>query len=179
MVCPSCNQKLKKAVFHQTAVDYCSKCLGIWFGKDELRQAKDDKDDDLKWLDIDLWQNEKKFKISQDKAVCPACSVPLYSIDYGDSKIKVKVCSLCEGVWLDRGEFRKIIEYLKEKGKEKALKDYFGVFLEEWLEVFTGPEELKSELADFWAVVKVLNYKLMVQYPLIAKIIMGLAKQTH
>jgi hypothetical protein len=175
MRCPSCKtEDLKKQVFYNVEVDYCPRCLGVWFDKDELREAKDEKDKNLNWLDIDLWDKEEKFKISSVNKFCPVCSVPLYEVNYGDSGIKVDICNLCEGVWVDRGEFKKIIDYLKEKEKYEVLHHYLKNIIQEGVEVFTGPEEFKSEIADFLTLLKLLNYKLAVRYPTINKIISSL-----
>ena len=176
MNCPLCKTELKKAIFYQTEVDYCPKCLGLWFEKDELRQAKDEKDKDLNWLDINLWEDKTKFRISQDKKICPQCGVHLYETGYGDSGIKVDLCNLCQGIWLDRGEFKKIIDYLKEKGGEEILKNYFKNLIEQGIEIFTGPETFRSELSDFLMVLKLLNYKFTAQYPTISKLISILPK---
>lgn len=176
MACPSCQEKLKKAIFYQTEIDYCPRCLGLWFEKDELRQAKDEKDKNLSWLDIDLWQKEEKFKITKGGKLCPICEVPLYEVNYGDSKIRVDLCNLCQGIWLDRGEFKKIIDYLREKKKEEILDHYFGNLVKEGLEIFIGPETFREELADFLTILKLLNYKLLVQYPILNKIISLLPK---
>ena len=96
---------MKKTVFYGTEVDYCPRCLGLWFEKDELRQAKDDKTPALNWLDVDLWADKKKLRVSfSDKkcpSCCPSCSVPMYSVEYGDSGITVDICNVCKGVWLD------------------------------------------------------------------------------
>jgi len=175
MICPLCKtQDLKKQVFYGVEIDYCPRCLGMWFERDELQQAKDEKDNNLNWLDIDLWDEEKKFKISPSGKICPSCSTPLYEVNYGDSEIKVDVCNLCEGVWIDRGEFRKIIDYLREKEKYEVIHHYFKNVAKEGLELFTGPEEFKSELSDFLTLLKLLNYKLAIQYPLINKLISSL-----
>ena len=176
MECPNDNEQLKKALFHNVEVDYCPKCLGLWFEQDELRQVKDEKDKDLNWLDIDLWQEETKFKISQIQKICPVCSVPLYSVNYGDSQIEVNLCKLCEGIWLDRGEFKKVIEYLEEKGKKEILENYFKNLIQEGVEVFTGPESFRSEVSDFLTILKLLNYKFATQHPIITKIISALPK---
>jgi len=176
MTCPICKTELKKAVFYGVEVDYCPNCLGLWFERDELREAKDEKDNNLNWLDIDLWQEEAKFKISPQKKLCPSCQVPLYEVHYGDSQIKIDLCNLCQGIWLDRGEFKKIIDYLKDKGKKEVLKNYFKNLIEEGVEVFTGPETFRSELSDFLTILKLLNYKFATQYPIITKIISELPK---
>ena len=176
MNCPICKKEFKKAVFYGVGVDYCPQCLGLWFEEDELRQAKDEKDKNLNWLDIDLWQDKKKFKISKDKRICPRCSVPLYSVNYSDSNIEVDVCSVCQGIWLDRGEFKKIIEYLKKKGKTEILENYFKNLIREGAEVFTGPETFQEEIADFLTILKLLNYKFATEHPTISEMISNLPK---
>ncbi len=208
MECPRCNKKLEKAIFHQTEVDYCPQCLGIFFEEDELRQAKDERDRGLRWLDIDLWKDKNKFKIAYGIRLCPFCRLPLYEIYYGDSRVGkedkssssptealdevkkrtkfsspfaaarviVDVCNVCKGIWLDRGEFKKIIEYLKEKGEYEILNDYLKTLAEEFWEIFTGPENLREEVLDFMAIFKIINYKFLVQYPQLANIISNLPK---
>jgi uncharacterized protein len=178
MKCPICkNTKLKQEIFHNVEVDYCPTCLGIWFNKDELRWAKDNKDKDLNWMDIDLWKDQTKFKVSRgDRRVCPSCRVPLYEVYYGDSGIIVDVCNLCEGVWLDRKEFLKITSWLKDKADYEILHNYSANLVKEFGEVFLGPESLKEEASDLLTVLKMLNYKLMVQRPLISKIILNFPK---
>ncbi len=176
MECPRCKKSLQTAIFHNTEVDYCPQCLGIFFEEDELRQAKDEKDKNLKWLDINLWKNKKEFKISYGIRLCPVCRLPLYEVYYGNSRIIVDVCNLCQGIWLDRGEFKKIIEYLKREANWKVLNKYGKSLSEEFWEIFAGPETLKEEVVDFLIILKLLNYKLLVKCPNIAKIISQLPK---
>ena len=176
MKCPICKKTLEQTILCNTEVDYCPKCLGLWFEDDELRWAKDQKDRNLRWLDTDLWREPEKFKISPGKKLCPACRLPLYETNYGGSQIKVDVCNLCYGVWLDRGEFKKIIQYLKKKADVEVLNHYLKNLREEFWEIFTGPEVLREELDDFLTILKVLNYKFIVQHPNISKIISSLPK---
>ena len=176
--CPICkNNNLKKEIFHNVEVDYCSDCLGIWFNKNELRWAKDDKDKDLNWMDIDLWEDETKFKISRgERRLCPTCRMPLYEVYYGDSGIIVDVCNLCQGVWLDRKEFLKISEWLKKQADYEVLNNYSANLIKQLGEVFHGPESLKEEMADFLTISKLLNYKLLTQHPIISKMILDLSR---
>jgi len=124
MICPICKEKLEPTIFYGVEVDYCPKCLGMWFEQDELRLAKDAKDGELNWLDINLWRQGRKFKIYPGIRLCPFCRLPLYEVYYGDSRVIVDVCNICHGVWLDRGEFKRIVEYLKEKADYEALNNY-------------------------------------------------------
>jgi len=176
MVCPICKIDLEESLFHNTDVNYCPKCYGIWFEEDELRQAKDEKDKELQWLDTDLWADPKKLKILHGIRFCPACRLPLYEVYYGNSGIIVDICTVCSGVWLDRGEFKKIIKYLQEKSNYEILHNYVLDLLKEGFEVFIGPETFKEEVSDFLALFKVLNYKFTTQHPHIAQGILSLPK---
>jgi len=174
--CFSCQEDLDTAVLYDIEVDFCPKCRGIWFEEDELRLAKDKKDEELKWLDVDLWKDKRKFKIAKGKKACPDCRLPLYEVNYGDSKIKVDVCNICKGIWLDQGEFRAIISYLKEKGNKEILENYTKNVLKETLEVFVGPETIRSEIGDLATILGLFKYKFITQYPKISQIILGMPK---
>ncbi|TSC95085.1 MAG: hypothetical protein CEN87_97 [Parcubacteria group bacterium Licking1014_1] len=176
MNCPNDNEKLEKVLFHNVEVDYCPECLGIWFDNDELRLAKDEKDKQLNWLDIDLWRDKAKFKISSSFKSCPACRVSLCQINYDSSKTKVDFCKSCSGIWLDRGEFKQIIAYLKTKADYEILRHYTKNLISELWEVFAGPERFREELSDFLTLLKLFNYKFIVQHPLLANLINNMQK---
>ena len=124
MQCPNDNENLEKVLFHNVEVDYCPKCLGVWFDKDELRLAKDDKDKQLNWLDFDLWRDKGKFEVMRVSKFCPVDRVGLVEIEYNGSKTKIDFCKNCGGVWLDRGEFKQLINYLKNKSDYEILRNY-------------------------------------------------------
>ena len=176
MQCPICKKNLSSTILCNIEVDYCPKCLGLWFEEEELRWAKDEKDRNLGWLDVDLWRDKKKLKISYGIRLCPSCRVPLYEIYYGDSKIIVDVCNLCHGVWLDRTEFKKIVDWLKKRADYEILNNYAKNLFKELSEIFTGPETLREEILDFLIILKLLRYKFITKHPTISQIILQLPK---
>ncbi len=176
MECPNDGEQLEKILFHNVEVDYCPTCLGIWFDKDELRLAKDDKDKQLNWVDVDLWRDKGRFNVSKGDKHCPVDRVGLVEVKYDGSKTKVDFCKMCQGVWLDRGEFKQIINYLKNKSDHAILNHYTKNLLSELWEVFSGPETFRSELADFLTLLKLFNYKFAVQHPHINNLIDNLPK---
>jgi len=171
MFCPRCKKSLSSSIIANVEINYCPDCLGFWFELEELKWAKDEKDESLNWLDIDLWKHKEKFKISYGKSFCPSCRLPLYEVYYGDSGIIVDVCNVCHGIWLDRGEFRKIISWLRKKADYEILNNYAKNLFRQAFEIFIGPETLREEVLDFLTVLKLLNCKFAVQHPVLSKII--------
>ena len=186
MNCPVCpalrdpakrdKTQLQKALLSGVEIDYCPRCYGLWFEENELRWAKDEKDRSLRWLDIDVWKDPTKFRVSRGKKMCPKDRMPLYEVEYGDSNIRVDVCNLDHGIWLDRGEFKDVIAYLKEKSHHEVLNHYLKNLKEELWEVFLGPEMLKEEILDVLALLKLLVYKFATQYLLFTQLMPTLPK---
>ncbi len=181
MKCPNCeNQNLEKIAFYGNEVDYCPNCLGLWFDKEELRTSKDKKDKDLSWVDIDLWRDKEKFSVGKGRKTCPICEgAPLYEVNYGNSKVKVDVCGLCEGIWLDRGEFKQIIYYLKRKEKYEVVNNYLGNLAEEAAEIFIGPESFKSELKDFLILMGIMKHKFFSKHPKIMEFVNNIQRSAN
>ena len=170
MECPNDKEQLEKILFHNVEVDYCPRCLGLWFDSDELRLAKDEKDKQLNWVDVDLWRDRLKFQVKQGEKHCPVCRAGLQEVKYDESKTRVDFCKMCYGIWLDRGEFKQIINYLKSKSDYEILHHYVKNLIVQLWEVFSGPETLRSELGDFLMILKLFNYKLETQYPLLTQL---------
>jgi Zn-finger nucleic acid-binding protein len=176
MECPNDKEYLERCLFHEVEVDYCPKCLGIWFDKDELKLAKNDKDKNLNWLDVDLWRDKGRFKVMRVNKFCPVCRAGLVEINYDESKTKVDYCKMCQGVWLDRGEFKQIINYLKNKSDYEILNHYTKNLVLELWEVFSGPETFREELEDFLTLLKLFNYKFITQHSHLEGLINDLPK---
>ena len=172
MKCPNCKNKiLKKAEYKGIQLDYCGDCQGIWFERNELRQVKDKEDEFLRWVDVDPWEDETKFKISESSKSCPVCEMPLYTIKYDGFDVEVDLCNICHGIWLDKGEFDKIIEYMKERVEKENLLEYLKDIGEEFTEIFIGSKKLSSEIADFLVVMKLFEYRLLSKMPALSQII--------
>lgn len=171
MECPNGHKNLEKVLFHNVEVDYCPECLGIWFDIDELTYAKDDSDDQLTWVDFDVWRHKEKFETSPSARRCPICRISLVQIKYDNSKVKIDYCKNCQGIWLDRGEFKQIMVYLKNKADYEILHHYTRNLIKQLWEVFTGPQKLREELSDVLMILKLLDYKFMAQHPHLEKII--------
>ncbi len=176
MKCPTCKAELKKYTMHETAVDFCLDCGGYWLDIGELQNVFSKDDLDMRWMETDLWKDPKQSRMIPDGRICPHCRVALHTFEYGDSGIKVDVCRVCEGLWLDKGEVGGLLQYFKDKGQYEILHHYGEVLAEEAWEMFSGPKGQKEELADFLAVLKLLRYKFLAQWNAFSRSLMNIPK---
>lgn len=174
MNCPNGHKLDQQLTLGKTQVARCSTCQGLWFEQDKLRQAEDNQADYVQWFDDELWDKKDNFKGIKSSRLCPVDNLALYSVSYGQSNILIDVCQKCHGVWLDKGEFDKIEDWLKGKSSYALLNNYFGTLVHEGKEIFTGPEDLKSELHKFMIVVRYLQFRLVAGSPGLTNLLINL-----
>jgi len=165
MKCPCCRIELKKKMIEKIEIDECEKCKGMWFEDDELRKAKDSTDEDLNWMDFEIWKHEDQFKTKSRNLPCPQCNKVLVTINYADTDVEIDYCLTCKGTWLDKGEFKKIIEALTDELLTKSFSEYIKASIEEAKEIITGHESFLSEWKDFSTVLRMMQYRLFVEKP--------------
>ena len=170
MKCPKCATTISRVEIKSIKVDRCDKCGGTWYDADELRLLKDKESrGDYRWIDLDLWKDKEKFLAGRQRRLsCPKDGQRMTTIRYGDFPIRVDICTKCRGIWLDEGEYKKILKYLEQQVNTETIQDYLQDLREEFLEIFTGPEGPISELADFTKVLYLLELRFRVEHPRIA-----------
>ena len=174
--CPKCKIELKRNHIGLIEIDECEKCKGVWFDSDELRKAKDITDSDLNWMDFEIWKHEDKFKPMSTEINCPVCNTATEAIDYGSTNIEVDYCLSCQGIWLDKDEFKKIIKALQDELLSKSFSDYIKESIEEAKEIITGPESFISEWKDFATVLRMMQYRMFVENPGLLDSVMSVQK---
>lgn len=165
MKCSSCNAEMKTKKMGSQELDECPSCAAIWFDAGEFDHVKDEMDPNLNWMDFDIWKHEDQFKFQAPAKNCPKCNINMATILYGNTDVEVNFCEKCRGIWLDKGEFEKIIEALNQELLGKEASDYAKAALEEAREIITGKEGLISEWKDFRTVLRLLKYRLFVEHP--------------
>jgi Zn-finger nucleic acid-binding protein len=169
MKCPRCDKALKTRTIETVEIDECVGCNGIWFDQDELRKAKDETNPDLNWMDFELWKHQDRFHVAAKPIKCPKCKEEMVAIDYDKTKVEIDYCIECKGVWLDAGEFEKIIDALTEELSTKSASEYVKDTLEEAKNIITGSEPSISEWKDFLTVLRMLEYRILSENPRVAK----------
>jgi len=174
MECPIDGSTLEAHKIHSISVEECIECKGLWFEQDELRKSKDESDPDLEWLDFDLWSDHEALKADWSARKCPSCGKNMATISYGSTGVTVDYCADGHGLWLDKGELQAIIEALHEEISSKDISDLISASLEEAKEIFGGEEGFVSEWKDFLKVTRLLQYRVLVENPKVAELLLAL-----
>jgi hypothetical protein len=107
MKCPKCKTESFAAFsVQEVEVDRCSSCNGIWFDAQELVQLLTE---DARQLTL-LREGEKKAELDAKRGNCPHDNSPLLRVYSSINRsVIVDACPQCRGIWLDGGEFEKLL----------------------------------------------------------------------
>ena len=173
MKCPHCKaQELVSYKLNGIEIHVCHTCNGFWLAKKELEGIKDKIPDDA-WFDLDLWNDNEKLLAKPSDQICPVCNVSMHSLDWDDSNIIISICKKCNGIWLEHGQMKKVIQYIKDEADLDLLNKYGATLEQQLKEVFTGPKSLPHELHDVWTVLNMFQYKIMAQNPNVTAALMA------
>jgi len=167
-LCPADSHELKPSKLLGVQVEQCPHCKGVWLDRDELRLAKDHADPDLGWMDFEIWKHPDLFTVEPRHLKCPKCQSELVAVRYGETKVQIDYCRNCQGIWLDRGEFKRIIDTLENELTTKTTSDYVRASIQEAKELFNGQESFLSEWRDFKTVLWLLELRFFVGHPRLA-----------
>ncbi len=107
MNCPKCpSAALAPFNVEGVAVDRCSTCAGIWFDTRELSQLFAE---DARQVAA-LTRGDRDQRLDQKRGRCPRDSAELLRIYSAiDRSVVLDACADCHGIWLDGGEFAKLL----------------------------------------------------------------------
>lgn len=173
MKCADCNTELKQSTFKGIKIDTCPECNGRWFDREELKKAKDNADEDLRWINFDPFSKEADdYSVKSEKKKCPKCNTTMASLNYKKSNIILNKCETCHGVWVHHGEFKKIILYL-----EKTLADLSsGEIAIDSLKHLFEIKDIEEGIKDYFVIFKLLNLKVSIEHPTLAEAINNIYK---
>jgi len=97
-------------------------------------------------------------------------------INYEDTDVEIDYCPQCQGTWLDEGEFNNIIDALNSELANKSIPNYVKASLEEAKEIITGPESFISEWKDFVTVLRMFQYRFLMENPKLQDTVMNMQK---
>ena len=165
MNCPKCLQTMETRSTHGIHLGECALCKGTWFEQGELDRIKDEIEPDLRWMDFDLWKWEGNFRMKVHPLKCPTCHQKnLHALYYDAGDVTINYCPSCDGIWLQAGDFYKIVIALNKVAENKSMADYFKVSLKKVTEIFTNPKELISEWRDLKSVMQFITRRFISKF---------------
>jgi len=107
MKCPKCTEEtLAIASVQGIDVDRCTNCRGIWFDEQELPRLLQVTPQDLTPLRGGSVQEDLNTK----RGSCPRDATPLLRVYSAQNpSVVVDACTQCRGIWLDGGEFDRLL----------------------------------------------------------------------
>ncbi len=104
------------------ALDQCKKCGGIWFDGLELYRANKNAAKKNELLDAATFR--KKMPLQKEVLQCPTDTTPLraFSDPNFPKSIQIESCPVCQGFWLNHGEFTEFQKLRAEKRERYAQK---------------------------------------------------------
>jgi Zn-finger nucleic acid-binding protein len=121
--CPRCRTNMEAVVIGGSNVRECPKCEGIWTDADTLRQICADREKQAAVLGMptQLPSNEGVAIEKQIRYLpCPVCGDLMNRVNFANfSNVIVDVCRQ-HGTWFDRDELRRIVEFIRDGGLDKA-----------------------------------------------------------
>jgi Zn-finger nucleic acid-binding protein len=179
--CPACGAKLDLYSILSMEFEGCPKCHGMWLTKDELRQLKNKVGiGQLHWLNSEVDSLEKTTAVP-GKRVCPKKDGgKLVSVVFGKSLVVLDWCPKCHGIWLDRGEFDKVVEYLTNELGNSTMKDVEKEIADDVKNLWKGgPEGRLAEIGDIAAAVTALLNFYVFEHPRLFRVMMDAEAGGH
>ncbi len=123
-VCPRCGISLTSVDLDlggKFLIERCKKCLGLFFDPGELDAILDAEVKhvyEIDWVGLDcLNRNREPDRYPPGYIKCPVCSKMMNRINFGARSGVVADRCRDHGVWLDGGELRRLMEWVKLGGK--------------------------------------------------------------
>lgn len=169
MICPDCGKELTKTDYKEIEIYECTSCGGKWFERGQLKSAKDNENENIGWLDFDPFgRDAEQLSSGSEGKLCPNCRKAMTSLKYSKSSIVIDKCRDCEGVWLDSGEFPKIIDYIVNVINTESARDYSVETFNQFIKIITGSGNVGSEIKDLTALIKLLEMRISAEHPKLA-----------
>jgi len=142
----------------------------MWFERDELHRAEASADRWIGWMDVDVFGAAASTTRLSGRT-CPVCDQEMSSLEYPHSSVQIEACANDHGVWLDKGEFDKIVRALDDLSDSMSIREYEHAALHQLREVVGGDESHVVELRNFVTIFRLMEMRLGVEHPATAQMI--------
>lgn len=109
MDCPREQREMEHQGYWKYARHACPACRGIFVLENDVMEKLGAAGGDLEAV-----AEVKLDNVHDSKLACPKDGTTMKAVRLGSAEIDV--CAACHGLWLDRGEYEKIIASMRERG---------------------------------------------------------------
>ena len=121
--CPHCKVNLDAVTVGSTNLRECPKCEGLWLGNDAFAQICADREQQSAVLGMPSSMPANAvgmFDIPVRYYPCPSCAKLMNRVNFAHcSGVIVDICRE-HGTWFDQDELRRIVEFIRRGGLDKA-----------------------------------------------------------
>lgn len=118
MICPVCKDAMVVLELEQVEVDYCTSCEGIWLDSGELELLLETEEERNRLTHL-FREAEAVKENSHD---CPICGKNMKKVEVGEKgKVIVDKCKKNHGIWFDKGELIKVVEFGTDNKQNKII----------------------------------------------------------
>jgi Zn-finger nucleic acid-binding protein len=112
MYCPRCHVELGIEMHKDIEVDRCPACGGMWLDYGELDQLEDTV------YDKDELKGSLMFRSFDSELVCSKCEGRMQCFNYRAYNLELDFCEQGHGAWLDAGEEKQVVDFMKQRIKD-------------------------------------------------------------
>jgi Zn-finger nucleic acid-binding protein len=135
MNCPRCAINLVPVDLAGTRIDECSQCGGIWLGPAAFQRICEEREKQERALAVHTSVSASdRVAMDQSKRFyipCPVCGELMNQKNYaGFSGVVIDLCKQ-HGIWFDRLELQRIINFIKDGGLHRARENELATIKQE------------------------------------------------
>lgn len=119
--CPRCREEMQALRLGATAVRECAACGGLWLEPEQLQQLANAREAQAEVMNVLTTRMPTVTVMDTVRYVpCPTCGKLMNRSNFAHSSgVVLDVCK-AHGVWLDRGELQRVLEFIGAGGLAAA-----------------------------------------------------------
>lgn len=121
-LCPRCAVGMEAVAIGKTHLLECSRCEGLWADADSLQEICADREDQAAVLGMaaPVAEEASELETKIRYLPCPVCRKLMNRVNFAHcSHVVVDVCTV-HGTWFDKDELRRIVEFIRGGGLDRA-----------------------------------------------------------
>lgn len=123
-LCPRCREPLNAVVLSSTKALECAHCSGIWIDTATFNEICADREKQVAVIGEDSQALQSNLPYPSLDSIhyvpCPVCAKLMNRMNFAQvSGVILDICK-ADGVWFDREELRRIVEFIRAGGLETA-----------------------------------------------------------